>query len=392
MKRHAATILLFLCALALALAVYQLFALRFEAGDVYPEYSSLRADPLGAMAFYESLQGLPGFTVSRDFSTTRRLPGTPTTYVRLAASRAALETVPQEQFREIEQFVNDGGRLAVAMYPVGSQLRLPALPKPPGQTPEKPRISPYRERWGLDFSVINLERSDDDAYVPVLVENAENAGAPSLPETLEWHSGIVFKNLHPDWKPIYLRGADPVMIERRFGRGSVVIATDSYFVSNEAMLFDRRAELLSFFIGPNRNIVFDEAHLGIAETQGVAALIRRYRLHWAVASLVLVAALFIWKMSTPLIPARSGEDGPHYVTGKDTAAGIVNLLRRSIPPDRILETCFNEWKKAGPLAGYGKAQIERAEAAFHRRRIDPSAVQDAAAAYAEITQALTRNQ
>src|SRR5438552_9474299 len=38
--------------------IAKLFKLRFEAGDVYPEYSSLRADPLGAKAFYESLDTL----------------------------------------------------------------------------------------------------------------------------------------------------------------------------------------------------------------------------------------------------------------------------------------------------------------------------------------------
>ena len=31
--------------------VLRLFRLRFETGDVYPPYSSLRSDPLGAKAF-----------------------------------------------------------------------------------------------------------------------------------------------------------------------------------------------------------------------------------------------------------------------------------------------------------------------------------------------------
>ena len=39
--------------------VIHLFALRFEAGDVYPEYSSLRADPLGLKGFYDALDELP---------------------------------------------------------------------------------------------------------------------------------------------------------------------------------------------------------------------------------------------------------------------------------------------------------------------------------------------
>jgi hypothetical protein len=42
----------------------ELFELRFERGDVYPAYSSLRADPLGAMAFYESLEKIPGLSAA----------------------------------------------------------------------------------------------------------------------------------------------------------------------------------------------------------------------------------------------------------------------------------------------------------------------------------------
>ena len=35
--------------------------LRFESGDVYPVYSSLRSDPLGTRAFYDSLEDLEGY-------------------------------------------------------------------------------------------------------------------------------------------------------------------------------------------------------------------------------------------------------------------------------------------------------------------------------------------
>ena len=39
-------------------AVSYLMVLRFESGDVYPVYSSLRSDPLGTRAFYDSLEDL----------------------------------------------------------------------------------------------------------------------------------------------------------------------------------------------------------------------------------------------------------------------------------------------------------------------------------------------
>src|SRR6186997_375185 len=112
MKRYAAVILLTLSAAALAIGIVQLFLLRFRAGDVYPQYSSLRADPLGTMALYESLEKLPGIVVRRDFSTTGQLPSDAgTAYLHLSASLNELEAFPEETLREIERFATAGGRI-----------------------------------------------------------------------------------------------------------------------------------------------------------------------------------------------------------------------------------------------------------------------------------------
>ena len=60
MKRYFPIVILLGCAAAFAFGIFRLFEFRFEAGDVYPPYSSLRSDPLGAMALYESLEKIPG--------------------------------------------------------------------------------------------------------------------------------------------------------------------------------------------------------------------------------------------------------------------------------------------------------------------------------------------
>ena len=130
--------MLVLAAAAFAVGLWHLFRLRFEAGDVYPPYSSLRADPVGSMAFYESLARLPGVTVSRDFSEGNRLPQpVGTTYLHLAARSYDWEQLPEALFREIEAFVLRGGRLVVAFHPEAvvpagflSPEGLPNLPPP----------------------------------------------------------------------------------------------------------------------------------------------------------------------------------------------------------------------------------------------------------------------
>src|SRR5712691_320269 len=58
------------------IGIVELFLLRFEAGDVYPPYSSLRADPIGTKALYESLEKIPGATVARHLKPFATLEGT----------------------------------------------------------------------------------------------------------------------------------------------------------------------------------------------------------------------------------------------------------------------------------------------------------------------------
>ena len=54
-----ASLLFFLLAfVGFAAGLVHLFHLRFESGDNYPPYSSLRADPLGTKALFESLEPL----------------------------------------------------------------------------------------------------------------------------------------------------------------------------------------------------------------------------------------------------------------------------------------------------------------------------------------------
>src|SRR5205085_5158689 len=105
MKSYLPRILLLACVFALGAGIVHLFDLRFDFGDVYPPYSSLRSDPLGTMALYESLGALTGMVVERDFSTTNRLPeGKRTTYVHAAATVDEWLRMPAAMLGEIENF------------------------------------------------------------------------------------------------------------------------------------------------------------------------------------------------------------------------------------------------------------------------------------------------
>ena len=47
--------------------VLYLFGVQFAAGDVYPEYSSLRSDPAGAKLLFDALARLPDAAAARNY-------------------------------------------------------------------------------------------------------------------------------------------------------------------------------------------------------------------------------------------------------------------------------------------------------------------------------------
>jgi hypothetical protein len=385
MKRSYAVLLLIAAALLFASGLTRLFELRYEAGDVYPAYSSLRSDPLGTMGFYESVGGLAGFTVYRDTSETNSLPdGNGMTYFYIALPSGQWRTLPDEVFHQMELFAAGGGRLVLTIFPQGAKSFLPERNTETKEEKPKPKPTPNRDRWGSDFVLLDLKQEHDE-YEPVAVQNKTTL---PLPQSLLWHSGVVATNLSPAWETIYARESSPVVIERHIGRGTVVIATDSYFLSNEAMQRDRHADLLTWLIGSNRTVVFDEAHLGVSETAGIATLMRRYRLQWFVAALIVLAGLFIWKNSVSLIPLNAGMKSD-YIAGKDTAAGFINLLRRGIHAQDLLALCFREWKTAvGSNARISHRRVEQAQKIVESENARPAKERNPAQAYRDISQIL----
>jgi hypothetical protein len=235
------------------------------------------------------------------------------------------------------------------------------IKKQANDTDEEDRLISLEDKWDFHTDLVKLEQ-DDGHYLPM---NVFRKAKLPLPDVLQWHSGIVFTNLGPLWRVIYARGTNAVIIERKFGEGSVVMATDSYFISNEAMTKDRHTDLLAWLIGPNKNVVFDESHFGIVETSGVATLMRKYRLEGLVGGLILLAVLFIWKNSLSLVPPLADGKRENFVTGRDSATGFVNLLRRSVARRDILATCFAEWKKSTTQKGKTSSpRFQQAETIF----------------------------
>jgi len=284
--------------------VVYLFNRQFAAGGAYPEYSTLRSDPAGAKLLFESLHRLPGVTVARNYLPLDRVADRDSTVLMLGVDRGDPDP------HSLEEFTKRGNRLVIAFV----------------QGPEVAPLSPLEKAWGIRYD--RAHRYFSEA---------------------------------PRWEILERNGTQPVVIEKAFGKGTVVLVADSRLFSNESAAAGRQTPLLAQIIGGHSRIVFDEAHLGIVESGSVVALARRYRLHGLALGLALVAMLFIWRNATSFPPVAAAPR-EEKVAGRTSVAGLVTLLRRHIAPDRLASACWQEWLKshARNLSSTRRAQAEDA--------------------------------
>lgn len=412
--------------------VAQLFVLRYEKGDVYPPYSTLRTDPLGTKGLYEALDRLPELSASRNFGPLPRLrPATPVTLVYaglthraywetrelstfnelvLGGTRAVFAFVPEEQrLRSADEVSADeaarkkkqearsakrkpkgkklGAKDREAEKKASADEKKPAADADADDEDENRTLIHFKEvagRWGFAFDYLPADKEREFNREAVRADDKAR-----LEPKITWHTALFFKDLKPEWKVLYRCAGQPVVIERRLGRGSIVLAADSYFLSNEAMRRERHPLLLAHLFDGPPALVFDEEHLGVRNDPGIASLARKYRLHGVVAGVLLIALLFVWKNASRFIPPYRDEarDGD-LVLGKESAAGFINLLRRSIKPADILPLCLAEWRKSAPHRPADRARVEELAA---QEQVRPSTQRNPVATYQAIARTLSRS-
>ncbi len=397
--------------LVLGLGLFRLLALRFATGDDTPPYSTLRSDPLGMRVLYEALRALPGIAVSRNLDPADPWSHDPQATVFVAAiSSGFTETTDPTTIETVRRFVAAGGRLVLTLRPGEGRPRAPSRtsPRTQSRTRTRPRKTEQadlqlhaEEKPGLaailgfdlepnvsrahgadedvpDEGVPDGDVADgdapDDAEEPAQAPDDEPDAQNSeerpevkptalepehavletpiaqLPAGLSWHGDWHFADLRPAWRVLYRHEGRPVLVERPFGKGTVVIATDSYFLSNEALRDEPLPGLLAWLIGKSRKVIFDETHLGVGETPGVATLARRYRLDRVVWVLLVLFGLFVWRSSSSflsrVVDLGDGSAGAASgaIAGRESHEGLVNLLRRSLTPKDVLKTGIALWK------------------------------------------------
>lgn len=117
-------------ALALGLAaaffagVIGLFNREFASGELYPEFSSMRADRMGTKLLYDSLGKLPGIEVERNFLPVEFWPRDEVTVLLLGVNPLQVDWDESRFLRQVEEIATRGNRLVVALYEDPDQPRL----------------------------------------------------------------------------------------------------------------------------------------------------------------------------------------------------------------------------------------------------------------------------
>ncbi|HVU17996.1 MAG TPA: DUF4350 domain-containing protein [Candidatus Didemnitutus sp.] len=425
MRRVKAWLLLTGVLVALLAGIVAIYDLRLASGDVYPAYSSLRADAFGTRGLHDALASLPGLTVTRDFRPLAQLEAGPKLVLIAGADWTDWTSQPAELVSALNRVAQSGGRIVVAFVP--NELRdqgidppdpatkpdekadekkdaEPGTTKPsakkehakkPDQTkdakdetksPNKknahktrhPELLPVKlqEKWGVEikqrwlFSAEQAELVDHDAV---------------LPGSIPWHSDVFFQPAKDSpWTVLYRRANEPVVIERKFGAGSIVLMADCFTLSNESLQRNRVTGLLVWLLGTQKQIVFAESTLGVVENNGVGALARRYGLGGAVTLCALLGALYAWRMLAPFVPRSRDEETESIEVSQTPTAGFTALLRRSLDPAALLATCMEEWKRA--RLGSGDSAATRLDAVWRVRPAD----QPPSETYNAVTEALRR--
>jgi hypothetical protein len=289
---HALAILI---AAAFAWGVLYLFGVKFTEGDVYPEYSSLRSDPAGVKLLYDSLSRIPGLNVFRNYLPLDAFSGAGTTLVLLGMSPEALS----QNGVALQKIAGAGNRIVAALAE-----------------------RPVAEDAGLEKSwQVRLEFDPNRRHTHRF-----------------WFTEAA------GWRVLEQTGGKILTIEREFGNGTVVLLAEGDDFSNQSTIASDGLDHIIEVLGDRPYIVFDENHLGIAESATVVALARRFRLTGLALGLAIVLALWIWRASSPFPPPRPA--GETRLEGRTSHSGLLTLLRRHVPERDLLQACWEQWHSA----------------------------------------------
>jgi hypothetical protein len=358
-----------ICVLLFVAGLVHLLLLRFEAGDVYPPYSSLRSDPLGLQVLFESVDRVFEHPAERNYYAVDQIELNPQTTLVVSGLRYHGRYLRHKLWQRLLDRLHDrGGRLVLTFTP-DSPIRAERTegqesdssgqgdPCDGNQTDPMEALEPEEElpgqpgqeqdKWrGLKSFGPTLAISKDKPEIFTALRTLD--GSDRLPREIPWPTPLYFEPPDAEWQIDYRWEGKPVVLRRAWGKGTLLMIADSYLLSNEALSKARETGFLAWVLPSQHKMIFDESHHGLVRRPGIATLARKYRLHGVFGALVVLALLFIWRQAAVFVPppADDREARVAPTSGLNTHEGVVNLMQRHIDSAELLRVCFNVWKRS----------------------------------------------
>jgi hypothetical protein len=346
-KNKALSYLLVLATIGTFIAVaLQTFEVRLETQEGYPVASSFRADARGCKALYESLRRVPGVQTARFLRTFSNLPPAEGRSLIIAGLNPQTKILQVQDRKFLSSWVEAGGTLIVALTAedrnsgkAGSpDYEVVPPPKEQG-SPNHKLTPPTDESWieTLQGAGVHVFRHADASARHRFVSG-------TFATSGSWLGPLYF--VHSSWRVVAEADHLPVVIQRSFGRGNVILIADSYLLTNGSLADDRETGFLGWLFRKQTVVLFDESHFGITENPGIVSLARRYGLESAFFVLLILALFFVWANRYALVPKSVNQSpGNLIVPGQGGETVFVNLLRRSLPTKDLLSTSIELWRK-----------------------------------------------
>ncbi|MCD4819215.1 MAG: hypothetical protein K8S23_11045 [Candidatus Cloacimonetes bacterium] len=340
--------------------IYQLFSYRFQKGDVFPEYSTLRSDEQGCKAYYETLKLLEKVEVEKNFIPINQLREYHnTTFIFAGLTYNQIQSFDYYKEQTFQNILKNNNIMVLLLNPEIYFTFIDSLSAIIDSTINK-NEDKYKFSENLGFEILSskidsLSRNsakqnseskehnreiEKTAFIPGI-----ESGDDNLPKKIKWESKLYLK-VNEDWKIKYKNMDNPVICELKKDDYSVIIATDSYFLKNTTLRDERETEFLLWLTGSNTKIIIDESHFGMANKHGVSYLLKKYRLFYSVLVLIVLALLFIWKNMYSFLPKTSKFSDNEEKQVIFVESGTVELLRQNLTPQQLLPICLDEWKKS----------------------------------------------
>jgi hypothetical protein len=139
------------------------------------------------------------------------------------------------------------------------------------------------------------------------------------------------------------------MAMRPAAKGELIVASQEWFLLNEAIKTHPNPVLLDFLAGGRSVIWVDETLHGLHQEQGVLWLIQRYRLQAALLLFWAALLALLWSLSGDLVrrPQRAWSAD---VIRNGERAGVAGqrLLQRSIAKEQVAAECWEQFRRRSP--------------------------------------------